>query len=146
MKKFYVAIGAAIEKEGKFLVLKRSSEKDVGANIWEVVTGRIEAEEHPEKAVIREVLEETNLAVEIIMPIDTSFFYRGSKKFPMIFIIYWCRYLSGELKISWEHSEYKWLELDEAIKDANMDLYHRRFKIIRNLKQYLPKDYTNAEN
>lgn len=146
MKKFYVAIGAAIEKEGKILFLKRSPEKDVGANIWEIVTGRIEAEENPENAVIREVLEETNLIVEIIMPIDTSFFYRGSKEFPMIFIIFWCRYISGEVKISWEHSEYKWFDIETAINNPDLDLFHKRIKIIRDLKKYLPKDYSNVKN
>ncbi|HUU77015.1 MAG TPA: NUDIX domain-containing protein [candidate division Zixibacteria bacterium] len=141
MKQFYVGIGAVVEKDNKFLVLKRSPNKDVGANLWEVVTGRLEAEELPEIGTIREVKEEVNLDVEILMPIDTGFFYRGGKEFPMVFILFWCKYLSGEVKISWEHSEYKWLSLEEAINNPDLYLYHSRFKIIKKLKQYLPENF-----
>jgi 8-oxo-dGTP diphosphatase len=141
MKQFYVGIGAAIEKENKFLVLLRSPEKDVGANMWEIVTGRLELDENPIIGLLREVKEEVQLDVEVIIPIDTGFFYRGSKDYPMIFIVYWCRYLSGDVTLSWEHSEYKWLTLEEAINDQKLDLYKSRFETIRKLKEYLPSNF-----
>ncbi|NHJ40355.1 MAG: NUDIX domain-containing protein [Asgard group archaeon] len=142
MKQFYVGVGAAIEKNNKFLVLLRSPEKDVGANMWEIVTGRLEIDENPITGLLREVKEEVDLEVEVIMPIDTGFFYRGSKDYPMIFIVYWCRYLSGEVKISWEHSEYKWLSLEEAINDPKMEFYTSRFKIIKKLKEFIPVNFS----
>ncbi|MBD3190350.1 MAG: NUDIX domain-containing protein [Candidatus Heimdallarchaeota archaeon] len=144
MKQFFVGVGAIIEKDGKVLVLKRSPEKDFGANVWEVVTGRVEAEEDPKQTLLREVKEEVNLSVEIVTPIDTGFFYRGGKDYPMIFIVFWCRYLEGEVKLSWEHSEYKWLTLKKAIDDKRFSPFIERFKIIQKLKQYLPKDFKYA--
>lgn len=141
MKQFYVGIGAAIEKNNKFLVLLRSLEKDVGANMWEIVTGRLEDDEDPIVGLIREVKEEVELEVEVIMPIDTGFFYRGSKDYPMIFIVYWCRYLNGEVNLSWEHSEYKWLTLKEAIDDPKLELYWSRFKTIMKLKEHIPDNF-----
>jgi len=137
MKKFFVGVAGAIEKNGQVLVLKRSPEKDVGANLWEVVTGRLEAEENPEIGVLREIEEEVGLKAEVVMPINTKFFYRGGKEFPMILISFWCRYLSGEVKISWEHSEYKWLKIDDAINDSDMHFFTEEFKRIKQLMESL---------
>lgn len=141
MKQFYVGVGALIEKEGKYQVLRRSPNKDVGANIWEIVTGRLEEDENPMVGAIREVKEEVELEAEVIMPIDTGFFYRGGIEFPMVFIVFWCRYKSGNVKISWEHSEYKWITLEEAINDPELALYITRFEMVRKLKGYLPENF-----
>jgi 8-oxo-dGTP diphosphatase len=116
MKKLFVGIGAAIERDGKFLILKRSENKDFAPNAWENVTGRIEEEESPETGVLREVFEETGTEVEIVMPVQTGFFYRGAKEFPMVFIAYWCRHIKGEVKLSWEHSAFRWVTIDEILK------------------------------
>ena len=141
MKQFYVAVGALIEKEDQYLVLQRSPEKDVGAKLWEFVTGRLEEEEDPAIGVLREVKEEVDLDVEVIMPINTSFFYRGSREYPMVFIVFWCRYLKGEVKLSWEHTKYKWVSLDEAINNEKLGLFRKGFTIIKKLKEFLPKDF-----
>ena len=141
MKQFYVGIGGIVEKENKLLILKRSPKKDVGANLWEFVTGRLEGEEDPKEGIIREIKEEVNLDVEIITPINTGFFYRGGKKYPMVFIVFWCAYKSGNVKISWEHSEYKWISLENAIINKELTHLHIYFKSLRNIKQYIPIDF-----
>ncbi|NHJ86571.1 MAG: NUDIX domain-containing protein [Asgard group archaeon] len=146
MKQFYVGVGAIIEKDGKFLVLRRSAEKDYAADTWEVVTGRLEEDEDPKEGLLREVKEETNLEVEILMPIDTGFFYRGGKEYPMVFVLYWCRYLSGEIKTSWEHSKYKWITLDEAIAMQEMGPFINRFKIIKKIKKIFPDRFSFYEH
>ena len=140
MKTFYVGVGAIIEKDEKLLVLKCSPEKDFGANEWEVVTGRLELDENPENGILREVQEEVKLNVEIIMPVDTGFFYRGGKEFPMIFIVFWCRYKGGEVELSWEHSEYKWISIHEATSSESLKPFTKSFSIIKELKKHLPKE------
>ncbi|MBN1329890.1 MAG: NUDIX domain-containing protein [Candidatus Heimdallarchaeota archaeon] len=143
MKPLYVAVGALIEKNEKFLFLKRSPDRDVGANLWEGVTGRLEVGEDPEAGIRREVLEEANLEIEVIMPIDTSFFYRGSKEFPMVFIVYWCRYIKGDLKMNWEHTEFKWIAIEEGRKSDELTRYDKeRLQLIEKLKNHLPGNFT----
>jgi len=71
------------------------------------------------------------------MPINTKFFYRGGKDFPMILISFWCRYLSGEVKISWEHSEFKWMKIEDAINNSDMHFFTEEFKRIKQLKENL---------
>ncbi|MHA1461494.1 MAG: NUDIX domain-containing protein [Candidatus Heimdallarchaeota archaeon] len=135
IEKFFVGVAGVLEKNGQVLVLRRSAEKDVGANLWEVVTGRLEAEENPEIGILREIEEEVGLKAEVVMPINTKFFYRGGKDFPMILISFWCRYLSGEVKISCEHSEFKWMKIDDAINNSDMHFFTEEFKRIKQLKE-----------
>lgn len=141
MKQVYVGMAAVIEKEGKFLVMKRSPKKDFEPEAWETVTGRLEEEESPIQGTLREVKEETDLEVEIIIPLDTGFFYRGGKDFPMVFIAYYCRYISGKVKLTWEHSEYKWITLSEALEIPDLRHFHAMFNNLKNLKKYLPEDF-----
>jgi len=89
MKQFYVGVGGIIEKNGRLLVLRRSQDKDFAPNSWEPVTGRLEKEEDPEEGVLREIKEETEIEARVIMPVDTWFFYRGGKEFPMVFLAFW---------------------------------------------------------
>lgn len=142
MKKMYVGMGAAIEKDDKFLILKRSDSKDFAPQAWEIITGRLEEEESPRDGIIREILEETGTRAEILMPIDTGFFYRGGREFPMVFISYWCRYISGEIKLSWEHSQFKWASIEEIMKEPTMDHFYGMFERISQLKQYIPEYFS----
>ncbi|MHA1211722.1 MAG: NUDIX domain-containing protein [Candidatus Heimdallarchaeota archaeon] len=141
----YVGIGAYIEKDGKFLILKRSPNKDFDPNIWEGVTGRLENNEEPTQGILREIQEEVQLDVDIIMPIDTGFFYRGGKEYPMAFIVFWCRYKSGKVQLNWEHTEYKWITLEEAIISKELQYDNERYKIIKKLKKYLPLNFKLKE-
>lgn len=75
------------------------------------------------------------------MPIDSGFFYRGGKEFPMVFINYWLEFLEGEVKLSWKHTEYKWISLDEALDEPTLDHFHQEFRRILKLKEYLPNEF-----
>ena len=143
MKSFHVGLAGLVEKNGKFLVLKRSTDKDFAPNSWEPVTGRLEKEENPRDGILREIKEETMIKARVIMPVDTWFFYRGDMEFPMVFIAFWCKHVEGEVKLGWEHSEYKWITLSEAICEPTLEHFHRCFERIRKLKQHLPKDFVS---
>ena len=141
MKKVYVGMAAVIEKGDEILILKRSKEKDFEPETWETVTGRLEEEESPVDGILREIDEETGIKAEIIMPIDTGFFYRGGKEFPMVFISYYCKYLEGEIELTWEHTEYKWIRLDEALNLPDLKHFHFMLKNLKKLKECLPADF-----
>jgi len=141
MKQVYVGLAAVIEKGGKILIMKRSKERDFQPETWEVVTGRLEAEESPVDGILREVVEETGLKVEVILPLDTGFFYRGGKEFPMVFISYYCKYLEGEVKLTWEHSESKWINLGEAVNLPDLKHFHAMLNNLKKLKKHLPENF-----
>jgi 8-oxo-dGTP diphosphatase len=118
--RFLVAAGAIIEssKTGKILLLKRSDKKDFSAGIREYVTGRLNQFESPQEGLKREIMEEAGIEVEVIKPFSIFHIFRGEKtaENELIGIMYWCKTNSEEIKISEEHSEYKWVTVNEALK------------------------------
>ena len=75
---FLAGIAAIIRRSsGVYLLLRRSSDRDVGAGVWECVTGRVNQGEGFEEALHREVTEETGLRITIETFIGLSHFYRG---------------------------------------------------------------------
>ena len=104
---------AFILKDNKILIIKRS-EVDMFLGMWDVPGGKIEENEILLEGLTREIKEEVGLTLEQISLVLTTSKFIGSKgDYPIIFRnIYLCS-ASGEIKLSSEHSEYKWVELDE---------------------------------
>lgn len=107
---FIIAVAAIIIKEGKLLMMKRSTHKKSGANLWETLSGKVQHDEDPYDAIKREILEECSLQVEVEkMPIDFYMIPRKDLAKPQVFlIVYRAKYLSGDVILSDEHSEYSW--------------------------------------
>ncbi|WP_157947585.1 (deoxy)nucleoside triphosphate pyrophosphohydrolase [Abditibacterium utsteinense] len=57
---------ALIWREGEVLIAKRASSADHLPDVWEFPGGKIEANETPASAAIREAREETGLKVEVV--------------------------------------------------------------------------------
>ena len=112
--RFIVAVAFIIERDGALLMLRRSPAQDFAPGRWETGSGRVEAGEHPEEAVHREVREETGLQVEIVGPVATFHFYRGKDSEELIGITFWCRYRAGELVRSEEHDRAIWVSPEDA--------------------------------
>ncbi|AVH25453.1 NUDIX domain-containing protein [Nocardia cyriacigeorgica] len=75
-----LVVGAVVEHDGRVLLLRRPGEDFMGG-IWELPSGKVEPGESLERAVEREVEEETGLRVAGIGRYIDSFDYRsGSGK------------------------------------------------------------------
>ena len=117
--RFYAAVGALLwhPPDGKYLVLRRTADKDFGAGVWECVTGRVDQGEGFTEALHREVREELGVEVQIDFMIDTMHFYRGEARpeNELVGIVYRCSLEDpGAIQTSWEHSEHRWVTADEA--------------------------------
>ena len=110
---FAVAVSALIEHQGQVLLLHRSGARDHGAGEWEPVSGRIEAGESPEEAVVREVYEETSLRVAVDRPFDTFHLFRGAERQETIGITFRCLHVDGEVRLSEEHDAFRWVKLSD---------------------------------
>ena len=73
MKKLYPAVKAIIKQGDKFLVIKQ---KFNGQSAWDIPGGRVEFGENPYDTLVREVMEEVHLSVEIVEPIGMFWFFR----------------------------------------------------------------------
>ena len=116
-----VSKAVIFDGDGKILILKRAPKlitKEIPFE-WDLPGGHAEKGEKDIKAMAREVREETSLRIPrapdwYMLDKDTRFFL----------IQEW----SGEITLSDEHTEYKWIEPKEA---ANYNIGKRYLKAIK---------------
>jgi 8-oxo-dGTP diphosphatase len=111
-------------KDGKYLVVCRSAEKypEVGAK-WDIVGGRINPGSSLIENLKREVLEETSLEVVGEPKLVTAQDILKTDKH--VVRLTYLGFADGEVKLSEEHSQYKWLSLEEISKLEPMDKYFK---------------------
>lgn len=104
------AVNAIILNDNKeILFTERSLGDDFLPGYWELPGGGIDYGETPQEALIRELKEECGLEIEIIKPVAAnSYFIKDIQRIEITFL---CRVINpAEIKLSPEHSNYKWLK------------------------------------
>jgi 8-oxo-dGTP diphosphatase len=109
-------VSAALVKDGKVLVVRRSATDDFLAGYYELPGGRVEPGETHEETIIREVQEELSLKVSVVKKYH-QFSYQPGPNTKCTDYQYIVALAKNEniknLKISPEHDDYKWTgELD----------------------------------
>lgn len=117
MKKILTFI---INKENKLLLLHNNPEDPIhGGDIWYTVTGGVESYDKTlEDAVKREVKEETNLDVIDTMYLNVIFKYLSRKDIECIEYVYISFVEDGKIILNEENIGYKWLEIDDYLKQV----------------------------
>ena len=83
---------------------------------WEVVHGRIEPDERPEDAAVREVGEETGMAVDRLYNVTCQPFYLHHLSTVHVAVVFVAFVGSGvEVRLGPEHDSAEWLTPDEAM-------------------------------
>lgn len=120
MKLFYVGVKAVIRNDsGQILLLKDSSK----INFWDVPGGRIDENETIQQALIRELSEELPGHEKLtIGDLLHAFRVPGSinKEIGLTLLFYEVKIdFPKDIVLSHEHTEFKWLDLEEAKKIAS---------------------------
>ena len=99
---------AIINNYDQVLIAKRPNNKHL-AGFWEFPGGKVEKDETPENALIREVKEELNVNInnKCIAPLSFSEF--DYKNFHLLLLLYICRRWEGE-PLTMEENELKWVK------------------------------------
>lgn len=114
---FCVGQKAFIEKDGKVLVLNDPTEglDFAGGKIQEGEAKDADASSL-NLSLQREVREETGLEIEVLNPFAVWYheFPKNSRNYPRVvyLVAFKCKYVSGELKLSDEHDNFKWVDKD----------------------------------
>lgn len=98
------------DEQGKILILKRSTDSKTNPGKWELPGGKVDQGESFDKALVREVHEETNLTIALDQVVGVS-----QQNLPLIravHIIMAGKVVEGELNLSKEHDGYAWEFLD----------------------------------
>jgi 8-oxo-dGTP pyrophosphatase MutT (NUDIX family) len=116
--RFSAGVSALVRrpKDGKYLLLRRTPEKDFAAGAWECVTGRVDQGEGFTEAVLREVREELGVRAHIDFIVGTMHFYRGEPRpeNELVGVQYCCSIEDPEaVRTSGEHSEHRWVSAGE---------------------------------
>lgn len=115
---FQAAVAVYIEHapSGKMLILERKPAPGRSRG-WEVVHGRLEADEKWEDALRREVAEETGLTnlteLKLVSTWSLAGPARAGKK-PILGVSFWGQTTQSEIKISDEHQAFAWQELAQV--------------------------------
>ncbi|MFC1612303.1 NUDIX domain-containing protein [Patescibacteria group bacterium] len=113
-------------KEDKYLLLKRSTEKypEIKEDLWDIVGGRIDAGVPLIEALKREIKEETGLELNSspdLIAAQDILHVPGRHVVRLTFT----GVIDGEPILSDEHSEYGWFTIDEIKQKEGMDKFFK---------------------
>lgn len=113
-----VGVGVVLVRDGKILLEKRKNEPGQGK--WSVPGGIVELGETPEQTAIREMLEETGLAVSNPEPIDiinqVTLDEHGKVEYHFVIIDYFVKLHGGSLQAASDAAELEWVAFCDVEK------------------------------
>ena len=113
--------GALFNQAGQILLERRSDDQ-----LWGLPSGWVDVGEGPETALKREFMEEASLVIE---PVDIIKFYTRlpgefDQPHTSVHILYYCKYISGQIKKSHESIELSFMDY-KTITNWHKDHEHQ---------------------
>lgn len=106
-----------VREDGKFLVVRRSKEAPRRPECWDFPGGNFEKGENIVKSAKREVREEVGLEVGELKPIYLQSSGKDSvEDLDVISVGYVTSEFEGEIVLSHEHIEYRWVSAEEFVE------------------------------
>ena len=99
------------DSENNILILKRAPDSRSNPRCWELPGGKVEPGESFDHAMIREIKEETNLNISLRRAMGIA--QQDLPHIHSVHVIMTVNVDSGDLKISDEHTDYRWASLEE---------------------------------
>jgi len=124
-----LAMRGLLKQNDEILILKRHPNSRTNPNRWELPGGKVDPGEDFDKALIREFDEETNLEIKIndlIGAVQEDFPHKRT-----VAIVMNVEIISGEIKISDEHTDWKWATIEE-IKELKISGWFENLLIEKN--------------
>jgi 8-oxo-dGTP diphosphatase len=117
VKVVLVAACALIDADGRVLIAQRPPGKPM-AGLWEFPGGKVDADERPEDALIRELKEELGIVVNEACLAPLTFASHGYADFHLLMPLYVCRRWEGQV-IAREGQKLAWVR-PNRLKDYPM--------------------------
>ncbi len=121
-----------VNDQNQLLILKREPKNIQKPNIWEIPGGRLEPGENPIEGMKREVREEAGIEIEVLHPFSVRHFTRDDGQV-ITMLVFLCKALSKEVKLSSEHTAYDWISLDNC-KDKLTNYFHQEVDLFHQLE------------
>jgi len=131
---FYISVCCWIRKGSKFLIQKRSSNDERGAGKWLTIGGKVEKGESLSRALEREILEESNIKIDmtsIRLLRDYVFEKDGGYKIVVVFTAEW---KSGKAMALDEGTVVEWIEQKDLKKRGFVfDTVYEKIDLLHNI-------------
>lgn len=101
--------------DNKFIIIKRSKTDPVRPGTWDLPGGNTLYGELHTDALKREILEETGMQVKNIKVVHVVTYFEKEKPMYYLVIGFLCTATSDKLKLSDEHSEFRWTTKDKFL-------------------------------
>lgn len=123
-----IAITGIVEKNGRYLILKRSEREVAYPGFWTVPGGKMVRHEYEglprtpntegwydivARTLKKEIKEEAGLEVEDVKYLTDMTFIRPDQ-IPVLVLSYWCRYKAGEVKLGKDIIDQAWITPEEG--------------------------------
>jgi len=123
-----VAITGIIEKDGKYLILKRSERETAYPGFWAVPGGKLVRHEYENlpltpntdawyeivgRTLEKEIMEEAGLEIEGVRYLTDMIFVRPDN-IPALVLSYYCRHKGGEVALGKDMVDFAWITPDEG--------------------------------
>ena len=122
-------VAALIEKDGKYLIARRSTGSNEVLGKWEFPGGKVENGESEKHALEREIEEEFELRIKAREYITNNIYAYSTKTVDLR--LYKCDYLSGDFHLH-DHSEYVWVNKADIL---NYDLCPADIPLAKYIKE-----------
>jgi len=103
-----------INEEGKILALKRNENKVWYPKMWDIISGKIEESESPDECFNREIFEEIGISIFKNVEKRNPYVYEENGKEWLVHP-YCCIIGLNKIVLNKEHTEYKWMTLEEIL-------------------------------
>jgi len=98
--------------KGQILFTKRADDEEFMSGYWELPGGGMDYGETPEECIKREIMEECGIEIEILKPASVNVYYM--REVQRIEICFLCKPITQDIKLSHEHSDFRWLDISEV--------------------------------
>lgn len=120
-----------LNEKNELLMLLRSNKSQMGGK-WSVAGGALEHGEDPIDGIKREIIEETQLQIDLIKPYHLFSEINKGGDF-LVMVLYVTQINNPEVKLNWEHDDFKWLPIKNALE---LDLTPHARKILEAFQNY----------
>jgi len=111
---FVVVVKGLIIHDRKILIIQRSADDEIGANIWECPGGKVDFGEDLIAALLREIKEEVGLTITVDKLLYAVTFKTHEHR-QVVILTYLCTACDNIVTLSYEHKNYLWSDKNQMM-------------------------------
>lgn len=124
-----VAVAVICDEKKRLLITKRAMGTAHGG-LWEFPGGKVEADEHPQAALVREILEEVGLEIEESIALGRVQHHYND--ISVVLHVYFTRRYKGHAYCKEKQIDLQWIRLDEINHYEFPEANHSIIQLVKN--------------